>query len=188
MEMDFVEKIIVNSFFWNIPMRRIFLPNIFRMVDKKAGKILEVGCGRGETTKVIKGHFRNSKILAIDYDQKQIDKAKSAAHKNIEFRQMDATDLELKNNSFDAVFSFNALHHIKNYPLALKEIYRVLRKGGHFYVMDLTKSFFCPMVHFFAPGEAYFSKQELLRKIEKAGFRIEEVRGGRRIVYAKVRK
>ncbi len=202
MEMKLAEKIIVNSFFWNFPIKHIFLPNIFEMAGKKGirddtgkagvqpcGKILEVGCGRGKTTKLINAHFKNSQILAIDFDLTQVQKAKSRDNnKNIEFRQMDATNLDFKNNSFDAAFSFNALHHIKNYPLALREIFRVLKKCGCFYVMDLTKAFFYPFFHFFAPAEAYFSKEEFLGKIEKAGFRIEEIRGGSRIVYAKALK
>jgi len=52
----------------------------------------------------------------------------------IEFQQMDAEKLELKNESFDAVLSLFALRHFPRPSVALKEMYRVLRPGGRLVV------------------------------------------------------
>ncbi|MBK8507426.1 MAG: class I SAM-dependent methyltransferase [Candidatus Competibacteraceae bacterium] len=51
----------------------------------------------------------------------------------IEFHTMDAQCLIYGNDKFDLVFSLNALEHIPDPVMAIKEIWRVLKPGGAFY-------------------------------------------------------
>jgi len=51
----------------------------------------------------------------------------------IEFHTADAQDLLYGNDKFDLVFSLNAFEHIPDPITAIREISRVLRKGGIFY-------------------------------------------------------
>ena len=96
-------------------------------------RILDIGCGTGRTTTYLNlmGHH----VTGIDIAKLMIEKARSI-HPDIDYRVMDATNLEFEDRSFDAaLFSFNGLDCL--YPVskrteALKEVHRVLRNGGVF--------------------------------------------------------
>jgi len=98
-------------------------------------RILDIGCGTGRTTTYLNlmGHH----VTGIDIAKLMIEKARSI-HPDIDYRVMDATNLEFEDRSFDAaLFSFNGLDCL--YPVskrteALKEVHRVLRNGGVFII------------------------------------------------------
>lgn len=97
------------------------------------GKVLDLGCGVGRTTKHI--FDLGFDVLGVDIVGEMIERAKKIYPK-IKFEQGDACELKYKDNSFDIVFfSFNGLDYI--YPeskrvTALREIERVLKKDGYF--------------------------------------------------------
>jgi len=97
------------------------------------GKVLDLGCGCGRTTKYI--NDLGFDVLGVDIVEEMISKAKNI-YPGIKFEAGDACNLKYKDNEFDVVFfSFNGLDYI--YPeskrvAALKEIDRVLKKGGLF--------------------------------------------------------
>ena len=140
---------------------------------------LEIGCGIGYTTKSLSKKFPNAKITAIDYDNEQI-KTANMRHgkiKNINFMQGDASKLKFKNKSFDAVFEFNVLHHIKNYEKAIKEVNRLLNENKGFYIMDISEYFFIPILRNLFPAEAYFTKEGMIKKLAKNNFKIKSHSG-----------
>ena len=48
--------------------------------------------------------------------------------------KMNAEKLQFKDNSFDFIISINSFEHFGNVEQCVKEIKRVLKKGGHFYI------------------------------------------------------
>ena len=50
----------------------------------------------------------------------------------------EAEYLPFSDSSFDLVTSATTLHHVENVEKVAKEIYRVLKPGGHMIVMDWT--------------------------------------------------
>ena len=173
------EKFFVNSAFCNFFHKRMIFPSFFRFINKNlAGKALEIGCGIGKTTNLLAKNYSKLMITAIDYDKEQIGIAKKNKKlKNAKFQQGDATILKFKNSSFDYVIETNTFHHIKNYPKAIKEIYRVIKKNGLFYAMDISKYIFIWPLRIFFPPESYFTKKEFIRNLENNGFRIEKSKG-----------
>lgn len=94
-------------------------------------RILDIGCGTGRTTAYL--NIMGHKVTGIDIAALMIEKARTI-HPDIDYRVMDATQLDFQDRSFDAaLFSFNGLDYL--YPLhrrteALFEVHRVLRNGG----------------------------------------------------------
>jgi ubiquinone/menaquinone biosynthesis C-methylase UbiE len=101
--------------------------------------VLELGCGNGTGTKLIKKYFRPKHLYAIDIDPKQIELAtKKIRDKSITFEVADVVKLPYKSESLDLVLDFSVLYHIPNWKEALKEIKRVLKPGGQFILEDLS--------------------------------------------------
>ena len=174
------EKWFVNSDFCNLLHKTIFFPWFFRFINRELkGKALEIGCGIGKTGKLISKRYDNLKIISIDYDKNQIylAKRKNSNLKNVKFEQGDGTKLRFKNKEFDYVLETEALHHIKDYQKVIKESARVLKKYGHFYIIDFTKNIFIWPIRALFPPESLFTKKELFSLLEKNGFKVKNSAG-----------
>ena len=169
----------MNSDFCNFLHKSIIFPRFFNFISKNlSGNSLEIGCGIGKTTQLIAEKYNKLKIIAIDYDKEQINIAKKNKNlRNAKFFQGDAINLKFKDSSFDYVMETNTLHHIKDYIKVIKEVYRVLKKNGIFYLMDISKYLFIWPLRLFFPPESYFSKKELIMQLEDNGFRVEKSSG-----------
>lgn len=78
---------------------------------------------------------------------------------------------------FDFAYELNVLHHIRDYPAAIREVRRVLKPGGRFFLQDLSRHFFLPGLRQLFPPESLFTRAELVWQLEAAGFGVEAARG-----------
>lgn len=178
MEMSKFEKFFVNSKLCNCLQKLFLYPKFFGFIYKELkGKALEIGCGVGETTKLLSKKYKKLDITAIDYDTEQINIAKNNKLKNAKFIQEDATNMKFKNLSFDYVIETDVFHHIKHYPKAVKEVHRVLKKNGYFYLIDISQYIFSWPIRLFFPPESFFTKKEFIRQLQNNGFEIEKSSG-----------
>lgn len=161
--------------------------------------ILEAGCGVGAQTKIIAARNPDSDFLSIDISSDSIAEAeqtiKSAGINNVEFRQADIYDLPFDNVLFDSVIVCFVLEHLHDPPQALKELKRVLKKGGRIIVIegDHGSTFFYPdskNAHLAIDCQIQLQKQsggnsnigrELYPLLNRAGF--EEISVSPRMVY-----
>ena len=91
-------------------------------------KVLEIGCGTGEFTKKIAQ--TGADITAVDISPDLLKIAKETIpNVNVRFHIQNVENLDFKDGSFDVVIGSSILHHLNLNP-ALKEIYRVLKRGG----------------------------------------------------------
>jgi ubiquinone/menaquinone biosynthesis C-methylase UbiE len=106
---------------------------LIELVDPKNGeKILDVACGTGVTTRLVKekvgptGH-----VTGLDINAGMLIKARElAADLDIEFNESDVVDTTLQSNSFSAVISQHGYHYFPDQAAALAEFYRVLMPQG----------------------------------------------------------
>jgi len=91
-------------------------------------KILDIGCGTGETIKFLKNYLPKAEIYGLDSSLVAIKFARSRKLNNI--KKGSATKLPFKDNSFDLVLLLDVLEHIKDDQKALKEAKRVLKPSG----------------------------------------------------------
>lgn len=95
-------------------------------------KILDIGCNIGVTTHKIAQRNISSTIIGIDNADHLIEIADELYKDipNLFFKIMDACELNFSDNEFDSVSFLEVIEHLNNPVKAIKEIYRVLRRGG----------------------------------------------------------
>lgn len=115
--------------------------NLYRHVAKKIGiskedKVLEVACGLGLGSSLILSEFSPTEIKAIDISNTQIERAKTLNQKiikkskKLDFQIGKAEKIPFQDQSFEKVFSIEAVQHFSSVESFIKESYRILKPKG----------------------------------------------------------
>ena len=180
MRLNKVEFILMNNLVRNLIHKHIEIKRLKKFSTLPPNKtVLEIGCGTGNGSKLIKKYFQTKKICATDLDERMINITKRTnADDSITFEVQDATNLKYKNNSFDAVFGLGVIHHIPNWKDCLKELKRVLKTNGQLVIEDLSiETFLTPFGKLMKkvlehPYTSMYKENELVKYLEKIGFKI----------------
>ncbi|MFR5875775.1 MAG: methyltransferase domain-containing protein [Eubacterium sp.] len=93
-------------------------------------KILDIGCGPGNSTNVLSQRFKDAYILGVDSSENMIKSAKEK-YPDIRFEICDAAnDLNKLDNDFDIVFSNACIQWIPDHKKLLPDMMKRLKKGG----------------------------------------------------------
>lgn len=174
---------------------------LMEMMNLKAGeRVLETACGTGlVTARIVRSVGQSGHVTATDLSEGMIDLAKQSLNTgngSLEFQQMDAENLDLNENTFDAAICALGLMYVPDPPASLSEMCRVLKPGGRagiaiwgerkhcgwadiFPIVDqYVASEVCPM--FFQQGTG----NTLEYSMENAGFRnIKVVRFHQKLIF-----
>jgi ubiquinone/menaquinone biosynthesis C-methylase UbiE len=109
-----------------------------------AGTILDLGTGPGYLPVEIVRRKPEIKIIGIDLSKKLIHMAQDNAAKagfsdQLSFEVGNSARLRFDDDVFDMVISTGMLHSLKDPVRVLKEIYRVLKRGGQAWIYDPAK-------------------------------------------------
>lgn len=140
MKLNRLEFVLMNNGLRNIIQEKYELKILRKLSStQNINRALEIGCGNGNGSKLIKKYFKPKELISIDLDKRMI---KRASEKNndqsISFKVMDASDLNFSDNYFDAIFDFGIIHHIPNWKVCLTELRRVLKSNGELIMEDLS--------------------------------------------------
>ncbi len=106
-------------------------------------RVLDICAGTGELTfALLPAVGDTGSIIATDFCENMLAlavKKNGSGHPNLTFQVADAKALPFPDSSFDAVTVGFGMRNIPDTILALKEIRRVLRPGGRFLCLELTK-------------------------------------------------
>lgn len=103
---------------------------------KNGDKILDVGCGNGYYLSLLNRLGLNIDLTGVDNDELALkDAAKFIGDKEVKLILVDAAKLPFSNNSFDKIVMSEVIEHVVDEETVLKEINRVLKKGG---ILTLT--------------------------------------------------
>lgn len=108
------------------------------------GTILDLGTGPGYLPIEIANRSSNVRIIGVDLSRKLIEMARSNAARaglsdRLKFQLGNAGSLNFEDSAFDMVISTGMLHSLNEPVKVIKEIYRVLKKGGEAWVYDPAK-------------------------------------------------
>ena len=101
-----------------------------RLLSVSPESILDLGCGPGNSTKVLKDKFPNAKIIGADNSDEMLAKAREL-YPDIEFINLDANgDLHEVNEKFDVVFSNACIQWLPNHKELLPKLLTLLNPNG----------------------------------------------------------
>jgi ubiquinone/menaquinone biosynthesis C-methylase UbiE len=108
-------------------------------------RVLDIGCGTGTFDTMLKQRYPGVEVTGLDPDPKALARARHKAEQarvSIRFDQGFANSLEYPAASFDVVFSSFMFHHLEgsDREKTLREVRRVLKPGGSFYLLDFEVS------------------------------------------------
>jgi ubiquinone/menaquinone biosynthesis C-methylase UbiE len=110
-----------------------------RMLPLAGARVLELGCGAAEKTRLIAERTPVASITAVEIDHLQHEKNLQIGDlPKVTFRSYGAQEIEEADNSFDIVIMFKSLHHVPQNDMdeALSELRRVLKPGGYAYISE----------------------------------------------------
>lgn len=105
-------------------------------------RVLDLCCGTGDMTLALWRRSRNpsGEIVGADFSHAMLERA-SAKTKTMPLRwvEADALQLPFADDSFDLVTSAFGFRNLADYNAGLREIFRVLRPGGEFGILDFSE-------------------------------------------------
>lgn len=93
-------------------------------------RILDVGCGKGTFTRLLKRH--NNRVIGIDISETAIRRAKES-FPDIDFRCMNVHDIDSPGEAFDLVVVMGTFAYVDNWPKVVETIATMTR---WFYVAE----------------------------------------------------
>lgn len=109
--------------------------------DLRGLTALDVGCGSGGITLSLASDYGAARVIGIDVEQPVLNKARGRAvgrglDDRVEFVRIEPGPFPFPDESFDVVFSKDAMIHIPNKEALFWDLFRLLRPGGRVLASD----------------------------------------------------
>lgn len=192
-----VSLISLEQFKLNSSQRYRNEPEVIKFGDFNSLKglnVLEVGYGLGSDALLIAKSAK--KYTGVDLSEVSYKvtsrRLKLNGIENHNLSIGSSTNLEYVDNTFDFVYSWGVIHHSGDIKKSLKEIYRVLKKGGTSKIMIYNKNSLVVFVYWLlysikdfnfsrsrsetiaknieSPGTLILSKSEIIQLVQSTGF------------------
>jgi len=103
--------------------------------------VLDIGCGLGAIDLMLVSEFGAASVVAIDVEEKLLVRAaqiieEAGMSERIRLQLVEPGPLPFPDESFDVVFSKDAIIHIPDKKTLYEDVYRVLAAGGLFVASD----------------------------------------------------
>jgi len=115
------------------PIAKLLVHGFFKTIERIVqsfgphDRLLEVGCGPGESSRRIMNMLKGQHFEVSEYDERLVKMLKERDFP-LRITQESVYSLNRKDNEFDGIFLLEVLEHLEDYRGALKEIFRVSRK------------------------------------------------------------
>jgi len=152
-------------------------------------KILDWGAGMGHMSYLL--HRRNYKVTSFHYVEKRGEEKNKVSTQNDTLffadqifpliKTTDPVKLPFSDNQFDAVLSSGVLEHVSNEIGSLREIKRILKPGGFFFIYQLPRKsswleFIVGLLKLGYVHERKYTIREIKEILDREGFNVKYVR------------
>ncbi|MBD3258998.1 methyltransferase domain-containing protein [Candidatus Woesearchaeota archaeon] len=158
---------------------RLVCTDIFKRIKLKKGKILDIGCAYGGLIYDINSSNSNFSFVGIDLSRAMLEVARIYC-KDIDakFYRKPADKTGLESESFDLVICKDTLHHFKNPVAALKEMFRLVKKDGYLYLVDVRRDVDENIIHQLVQRLAESNLMNAMQYLDsvQAGYTAKEIK------------
>ncbi len=152
------------------------LENMAQRLDILPGsKVLDVGTGTGVFVPFLLGKIgRKGRLVCLDFAEEMLKKARAKDFKgNIEYVCADIASTRFGDETFDTVVCYSSFPHFQDKPKALKEIRRVLKRGGKLFMCHTSSRVSINQIHQQIPelsNDIIPIEREMRQLLSSAGF------------------
>jgi len=111
--------------------------HIFQRIGKEKPYILDIGCGTGIATELLRE--KGAEVVGTDIDGEMIQHATTNNQHHIEYQVAPSEAQPFEDDQFDAVTAFSSFHWFAN-EKTMDEIKRVLEPGGIFFAVNKNEA------------------------------------------------
>jgi len=107
-------------------------------------RVLDLGCGTGELTRLTAHHFPSASVVGVDFTAAMLEVARhrtrtAPERERIEYGRATAMRLPFPDGAFDLATNAFLARNLVDLDAALAEMRRVLRPGGVLLVLEITE-------------------------------------------------
>lgn len=135
------------------------------------GDILEVGCGIGNFTQLLKQY---GKVWAIDIDNNYISQTKESVNGQVKvgFGDIEKGSYFFERQKFDTIVCLNVLEHIKDDRKAFENLYELLKPEGFLILLVPSHQFLFGQIDRSIGHFRRYAKKELEDNLKGTGFKL----------------
>ncbi len=160
-------------------------------------RMLDLGCGGGSLTESLPYYFPKAIIYGCDISATAISYAKKLGSGKIRYATIKAKKFPYRNNFFDVCICFDVLEHVPDVDFFLREVRRILKKNGDFFLIlpcegeRLTYTWFFQKLNFgknltfryFGHIHPEFTHKCIIEMLKKHSFVIKQKMYSEHILY-----
>lgn len=128
-----------------VPCYREMMVHLMKYIPDglNVGNILELGCGTGNLTYMLREKYPPAHIEAVDFSESIIRECRTrmGATDRITYNRIDFRDMSFPAGSFDLIISSISIHHLEDADkeVLFQKLYTFLKSGGVFTFSDQCK-------------------------------------------------
>ncbi len=140
----------------------------------KKGKVLDAGCGPGQTAVVLAKRFSKAEVVGMDLSKPLLKHGRKFAKQEgvkVKYEEGNLEKMPYDDDTFDVIITQNTLHEVNDQVAMLNELERILKPGGILLLGDIKRTWLKIVIpwmgHTLSLEEAKkYLKRSKLRKVK----------------------